>query len=59
MPKSQIQYMIYNAIIVTKATRKHNDGNMRRMETRHIYTIQLHTPLSDARGGCEDTRGNM
>jgi len=31
----------YNAIIITKATRKHNDGNMRKckMETRHIYTI--------------------
>jgi len=41
MPKSQTQYMTYNAIIVTKATRKHNDGNMKKckMETRHIYTI--------------------
>ena len=41
MPKSQTQYMTYNAIIVTKATRKNDDGNMRKckMETRHIYTI--------------------
>jgi len=33
--------MTYNAIIVTKATRKHNDGNMRKcmMEIRHTYTI--------------------
>ena len=33
--------MTYNAIIVTKATRKHDGGNMRecKMEIRHIYTI--------------------